>query len=366
MGIIGKITPKIYEYLRFAGKSSVLEVKPISRVNVSGLKYNANFAQSLKYKPEEISSAYREYAKSPYINYYLREGVPLSEQNNKLVSCLKQGIRESIPKTGKFYRGIQNCPDDKTAEKLIFQNLGFTSVTPEINKNYAKSFAVGKNSAIVEFDLKKPLKGFQENNYEVIFDTKAFTSDKYKIKKVKDSLFRVTEKNEAVKFAPITQHFEEGGSLVFGTLPDNYVAKSREFIKAHTITYKFGPYKGQTKTFPDSWEETQSILPHYHIDKLWSNGKGSGTNSVQSVVRKSVNDPKTAGRVTLDACCIDGKTSPAGFYYKLGFRFKDKKMNKQLEEWIANGGKRENSPFLTGMMYLPAENIEHCLNYKVI
>lgn len=231
MGIIEKVTPKIYEYLRFAGKSSVLEVKPISRVNVSGLKYNANVAQSLKYK---------------------------------------------------------------------------------------------------------------------------------------DSLFRVTEKNEAVKFAPITQHFEKGGSLVFGTLPDNYVAKSREFIKAHTVTYKFGPYKGQTKTFPDSWEETQSILPHYHIDKLWSNGKGSGTNSVQSVVRKSVNDPKTAGRVTLDACCIDGKTSPAGFYYKLGFRFKDQKMNKQLEEWIVNGGKRENSPFLTGMMYLPAENIEHCLNYKVI
>ena len=142
--------------------------------------------------------------------------------------------------------------------------------------------------------------------------------------------------------------------------------KSREFIKAHTITYKYGPYKGQTKIFPDRWEETQSILPHYHIDKLWSTGKGSGTNSVQSVVRESVNNPKTAGRVTLDACCIDGKTSPAGFYYKLGFRFKDQKMNKQLEEWIANGGKRENSPFLTGMMYLPAENIEHCLNYKVI
>ena len=63
MGIIGKVTPKIYEYLRFAGKSSVLEVKSLSRVNASGLKYNANFAQSLKYKPEEISSAYREYAK---------------------------------------------------------------------------------------------------------------------------------------------------------------------------------------------------------------------------------------------------------------------------------------------------------------
>lgn len=36
MGIIGKVTPKIYEYLRFAGKSSVLEVKPL---NFSNIRY---------------------------------------------------------------------------------------------------------------------------------------------------------------------------------------------------------------------------------------------------------------------------------------------------------------------------------------
>ena len=71
----------------------------------------------------------------------------------------------------------------------------------------------------------------QENNYEVLFDTKTFTPDKYEIKKVKDGLFRVTEKSEPIKFAHITQHFEEGGTPVFGILPDNYVKKLRNFSK---------------------------------------------------------------------------------------------------------------------------------------
>ena len=70
MGIIGKVTPKIYEYLRFAGKSSVLEVKPISIVNVSGLKYNAKFTQSLKYKPEELIKTEPAFHK----DYHTREG----------------------------------------------------------------------------------------------------------------------------------------------------------------------------------------------------------------------------------------------------------------------------------------------------
>ena len=91
--------------------------------------------------------------------------------------------------------------------------------------------------------------------------------------------------------------------------------------------------------------------------------KGTGTTAVQTVVRKSINDAKTTGRVTLDACCIDGKTSPAGFYYKLGFRFKDPTLNQELETWIQKGGQKENAPQITGIMYLPKENINHCLNY---
>ena len=169
--------------------------------------------------------------------------------------------------------------------------------------------------------------------------------------------------SNAIKHANITYNYNEGGTVVFGYMPDYYIRKVTEFVPEQTVVARFGPNKGQTKTIPAHSECTQYLLPHYHIDKLWTGGKGTGTTAVQSVVRKSVHDPNTIGRVTLDACCIDGKTSPAGFYYKLGFRFKDPILNQELETWIQKGGQKENAPHITGIMYLPKENINHCLNY---
>ena len=169
--------------------------------------------------------------------------------------------------------------------------------------------------------------------------------------------------NNAIKHANITYNYNEGGTVVFGYMPDYYIKKVTEFVPEQTIVARFGPNKGQTRTIPAHSECTQYLLPHYHIDKLWTGGKGTGTTAVQTVVRKSINDAKTTGRVTLDACCIDGKTSPAGFYYKLGFRFKDPTLNQELETWIQKGGQKENAPQITGIMYLPKENINHCLNY---
>lgn len=170
-------------------------------------------------------------------------------------------------------------------------------------------------------------------------------------------------KKQPVLLAKITSHYDIGGFRQLGNMPKDYVKVTNEFIEEHIYTIPIGPNKGKIKITPAHLEEVQEMLPHYHIDKLWTGGKGSGTMAVQNVVSKSLTNPLTQGRVTLDACCIDGKTSPAGFYYKLGFRFKDKDMNNELATWIENGGKRENAPFLTGFMYLPKENIEHCLNY---
>ena len=163
--------------------------------------------------------------------------------------------------------------------------------------------------------------------------------------------------------AMITSHYDKGGTMQFGYMPENYVKVTKEFIEEQSYKIRFGPNKGKTKISPAHWEEIQEMLPHYHIDILWTGGKGTGTTAVQNVVAESLRNPLTQGRVTLDACCMDGETSPAGFYYKLGFRFKDPNMNNELATWIENGGKRENAPFLTGFMYLPKENIEHCLNY---
>ena len=81
------------------------------------------------------------------------------------------------------------------------------------------------------------------------------------------------------------------------------------------------------------------------------------------MVIKSLKDQRTAGRVILDAQKIDARTSPAGFYYKLGFRFLEEKFNKILEQWKTLGGTKFNAPDLEGKMYLPKENIKDCIRY---
>lgn len=109
--------------------------------------------------------------------------------------------------------------------------------------------------------------------------------------------------------------------------------------------------------------DEKKLKPFYYISKLWSTGKGSGTKGIKEVVSKSIADKETGGRVFLDAACLDHKTSPAGFYYKLGFRFKDKNQNAVLKDWLKRGGKVGDAPMECGIMYLPKRNIKHCLTY---
>ena len=92
-------------------------------------------------------------------------------------------------------------------------------------------------------------------------------------------------------------------------------------------------------------------------------GKGSGTRGLQTAVMDSVRDKDTKGRIFLDAQNMTRKGSPAGFYFKLGFRFKEKGKNKIFQEWLNKGGKKKDAPQDTGLMFLPKENILHCLIY---
>ena len=105
------------------------------------------------------------------------------------------------------------------------------------------------------------------------------------------------------------------------------------------------------------------LKQHYFIAFLWGEGNREGTNFVQDVVINSLKDKRTVGRVILDAKKIDAQTSPAGFYYKLGFRFLEQKFNKILEQWKSSGGTKFNAPDLEGKMFLPKENIEDCIRY---
>ena len=99
--------------------------------------------------------------------------------------------------------------------------------------------------------------------------------------------------------------------------------------------------------------------PVYNIEQLRSTGKGAGTRAVQDVVRKSLADSDAQGRVTLVvARTVSSRPHPFNFYYKLGFR--------ASENFYNNMGKEGKTMYPDAMiyMYLPKENIEHCLNYR--
>lgn len=93
--------------------------------------------------------------------------------------------------------------------------------------------------------------------------------------------------------------------------------------------------------------------------------KGEGRKAIKSLVEKSVADKDTEGRVIVDVKIIDGQTSSAGFFYKLGFRFLDSSKNDMLKNW-EQGQASLISPRITGMMYLPKEAIKRLLMYKML
>lgn len=144
-----------------------------------------------------IINSYQEYARSPYVNEILRQNISLSENSKKIIDSLRLAISKNKV-SGRFIRGISPTRTNQLetiddVSKFIFENKGFTSAVPEINANYANCFALGSRGTKVIFDVKN-FPGYRANNYEVLFDTNAFTRDKFNIIKEGENLFRVVPK----------------------------------------------------------------------------------------------------------------------------------------------------------------------------
>jgi len=104
----------------------------------------------------------------------------------------------------------------------------------------------------------------------------------------------------------------------------------------------------------------------YIIDSLEApqRYKGAGTKALQNLLEKSLADKDTEGRIVVYANIVDGQTSPAGFFYKLGFRFGHEQKNEIMERWLRE--KTTEFPKITGMMYLPKNHINKLLMYKQV
>ena len=161
-------------------------------------KFIATYSiDGLMSKLKSIINAYRKYAKNPYINEYLRKGLPLSEESKEIVDSLRFAINRNRV-SGTFVRGLSpnrtnRLENIEDVSAFIFGNKGFTSVVPNARADYANCFALGKNGVKVIFDIKN-MPGYRASDYEVLFDTNAFTKDKFSIQKIGEKLYRVIQK----------------------------------------------------------------------------------------------------------------------------------------------------------------------------
>ena len=87
--------------------------------------------------------------------------------------------------------------------------------------------------------------------------------------------------------------------------------------------------KPHWEMFSEAPSQAYATKPAVYIEKIIADGKGAGTREIKRIVRESLANPKTEGRVLLSAEMLNAKKGhPAGFYYKLGFRSCDDGVNK--------------------------------------
>jgi hypothetical protein len=90
-------------------------------------------------------------------------------------------------------------------------------------------------------------------------------------------------------------------------------------------------------------------------------GFGLGTEALKGLAEKAFFDNKAEGRIVTYCAPVWRESSPAQFFYKLGFRFIENEANEYISDCIAK--KIPDLPPQTGMMYLPKANIHRLLRY---
>ena len=186
---------------------------------------------------------------------------------------------------------------------------------------------------------------------------------RYNNKKEETKTIAVNVPNAKIKYRKIKQSDKY---IVHGEWTEDYVTQeevatsSKELEQNVALMNRYHLIKFN---FP-SKKIVRYLNNCYKIDNLEAPMRyhGAGTKAIQSVLERSLADKDTEGRIVLNAEITDGKTSPAGFFYKLGFRFVDKSMNEVMEAWLRKNIETE-APTLTGMMYLPKNHINKVMMY---
>jgi hypothetical protein len=166
-----------------------------------------------------------------------------------------------------------------------------------------------------------------------------------------------TKKNKGKAELRVKKLTRNDKIVIAGEVEDHYVdIVEVEEDLSNNPSYNFFNAKPEKK-------KKKYLKNCYVIDYIQSptQGVGLGTEAIRGLVEKAMFDPKAEGRIVTYSSPIWKESSPAQFFYKLGFRFMDPEANKRIAECIAK--KMPDLPAQTGMMYLPKANISKLLRY---
>ena len=148
----------------------------------------------------------------------------------------------------------------------------------------------------------------------------------------------------------INSHSEGG----FGIGGDNFFA-SPNLLSSNSSPLFVSP--------PAKKRKTKYLKNCYIIDYIQSPKQrcGLGTEAIKSLAEKAMFDKKADGRIVTFSAPIIKESSPALFFYKLGFRFTEPEANDYMEKCIRD--KIPDIPAQIGMMYLPKARLHKLLRY---
>jgi len=155
--------------------------------------------------------------------------------------------------------------------------------------------------------------------------------------------------------------FRRGDNIIIaGTIDDDYVDIVEEEINSGTETIATNFFLPSPKL---ERRKLKYLKNCYVIDYIQSPKAhcGLGTEAVKGLVEKAMFDPKAEGRIVTFSAPVWKESSPAIFFYKLGFRFMDNSANEYMDDCLIK--KIPDIPPQTGMMYLPKSNLNKLLRY---
>ena len=147
-----------------------------------------------------------------------------------------------------------------------------------------------------------------------------------------------------------------------GIIDDDYVDVVEETLNLERKPEEGNFFNQQSFIIPVK-RQIQYLKNCYIIDYIQSPKPrcGLGAEAVKALAEKAMFDPKAEGRIVTFSAPLVKESSPALFFYKLGFRFTSPQANEYMEECLRK--KVPDIPVQTGMMYLPKNRLHKLLHY---